>query len=170
MAQSTLPRPLYAFAGAGDIAAEQLKKLASRTPELQARAAELPSELRKIANDLPREVQNLATDLPSLAAQLQAKARDLDVDAVTAAVRKNVESAQHKAVDVYDELVARGQKAVAKRQDGVRPTTKKPGTAQARKPLAKKAPAKPSGTRASATPAGTPSAAKNDTKIGGVTS
>jgi Skp family chaperone for outer membrane proteins len=148
MAQSTLPKPLYAFAGAGDIAAEQLKRLASHAPEIQARAAELPAELRKMAAELPREVQNLATDIPSLAAQLQARARDLDVETVTAAVRKNVESAQHKAVDVYDELVARGQKAVAKRQDGVRPTTKKPATAK--KPVAKKAPAKPAAAKAEA--------------------
>jgi CHAD domain-containing protein len=138
MAQSTLPKPLYAVAGAGDIAAEQLKRLAARTPELQARAAELPSDLRKFAADFPREVQNLATDIPSLAAQLQARARDLDVDTVTAAVRKNVESAQHRAVDVYDELVARGQKAVAKRQDGAR-SKKASGP---KKPIAKKAPAK----------------------------
>jgi len=140
MAQSTLPRPVYAFAGAGDLAAEQLKRLAAQAPEIQARAAELPQELRKLASELPRDLQNLATDLPSLAAQLQAKARDIDVETVTAAVRKNVDAAQHKAVDVYDELVARGQKAVAKRQDGARPNTKK---AIVKKPIAKKAPAKP---------------------------
>jgi len=145
MAQSTLPRPVYAFAGAGDLAAEQIKKLASQAPELQARAAELPQELRKLASDLPRDLQNFATDLPSLAAQLQAKARDLDVETVTAVVRKNVDAAQHKAVDVYDELVARGQKAVAKRQDGARPSTKK---TIAKKPIAKKAPAKPATAKA----------------------
>jgi hypothetical protein len=118
MAQTTLPSPVYAVAGAGDLAAEQLKKLASQAPEFQARAAELPQELRKLAAELPRDLQNLATDLPSLAAQLQAKARGLDVDAVTAAVRKNVETVQHKAVDVYGDLVERGQKAVSKRQAG----------------------------------------------------
>jgi hypothetical protein len=157
MAQSTLPRPVYAVAGAGDLAAEQLKRLSARAPEfqaraqeLQARAAELPQELRKLAAELPRDLQNLATDIPSLAAQLQAKARELDVETVTAAVRKNVETAQHKAVDVYDDLVSRGQKAVAKRQDG-RPTTKKP--AAAKKPIAKKAPAAKQATKPAGTPA-----------------
>jgi hypothetical protein len=118
MAQTTLPSPVYAVAGAGDLAAEQIKKLASQAPEIQARAAELPQELRKLAAELPRDLQNLATDLPSLAAQLQAKARGLDVDTVTAAVRKNVDTFQHKAVDVYGDLVERGQKAVSKRQGG----------------------------------------------------
>jgi hypothetical protein len=150
MAPTTLPRPVYAFAGAGDLAAEQLKKLASQAPELQARAAELPQELRKRASGFPRDLQNLATDLPSLAAQLQAKARDLDVETVTAAVRKNVESAQHIAVDVYDELVARGQKAVAKRQDGSRPQPKR---TIAKKPIAKKAPAKPAVAKSDTRPA-----------------
>ncbi|MDQ1653079.1 MAG: hypothetical protein QOI35_2279, partial [Cryptosporangiaceae bacterium] len=98
MAQSTLPRPVYAVAGAGDLAAEQIKKLAAQAPEIQAEiqsgAAKLPQELRKLANELPRDLQNLATDLPSLAAGLQARARGLDVDTVTAAVRKNVEVAR----------------------------------------------------------------------------
>lgn len=148
MAQSTLPKPVYAVAGAGDLAAEQIKKLASQAPELQARAAELPQEIRKIAADLPRDLQNLATDLPSLAADLQTKARGLDVETVTAvvrkntaAVRKNVETAQHKAVDVYGDLVERGQKFVAKRQDGTSAAPATPKTV-ARKVAAKKAAAK----------------------------
>ena len=139
MAQSTLPRPVYAVAGAGDLAAEQLKKLASQAPEIQARAAELPQELRKLAADLPRDLQNFATDLPSLAAQLQEKARGLDVDTVTAAVRKNVETLQHTAVDVYGDLVTRGQKAVSKRQGGTTTASK----TVAKKTAAKKTAAKP---------------------------
>jgi hypothetical protein len=141
MAQTTLPRPVYFVAGAGDLAAEQLKKLRSQAPEIQARAAELPQELRKLAADLPRDLQNLATDLPSLAAQLQEKARGLDVDTVTAAVRKNVETLQHTAVDVYGDLVERGQKAVSKRQGGTRTTT--PSKTVAKKTAAKKTAAKP---------------------------
>lgn len=163
MAPTTLPRPVYAVAGAGDLAADQLKKLAAQAPDLQARAAEFPQELRKLAADLPADLQKLAatlpadlqkfaTDLPSLAAQLQAKAREIDVAEVTAAVRKNVETAQHKAVDVYDELVERGQKAVAKRD--AKPAAKPASTPAAstaeiaekkpavKKAVAKKAPAK----------------------------
>jgi heparin binding hemagglutinin HbhA len=146
MAPTTLPRSVYAVAGAGDLAAEQLKKLAANAPELQARAAVLPAELRKLAAEFPRDLQNLAADLPSLAAQLQARARDLDVDTVTAAVRKNVETAQHKAVDVYGDLVERGQKFVAKRQNGTPGTDVTPADiapsgvtpAEAKKPIVKK--------------------------------
>lgn len=154
MAPTTLPRPVYAFAGAGDLAADQLKKLAAQAPELQARASELPQELKKLVDELPADLQKLAatlpadlqkfaTDLPSIAAQLQAKAREIDVADVTAAVKKNVETAQTKAVDAYGVLVERGQKVVAKR-DGetkvAKPSAEK--TAPVKKAVAKKAPAK----------------------------
>jgi len=148
MAPTTLPRSVYAFAGAGDLVADELKKLAAQAPELQARAAELPAELRKLAADLPADLQKFAAtlpadlqkfaaDLPSFAAQLQAKAREVDVADVTAAVKKNVETAQHKAVDVYDELVERGQKVVSKT-----PAPKADGATAEKKPAAKKAVAK----------------------------
>jgi hypothetical protein len=155
MAPTTLPRPVYAFAGAGDLAADQLKKLAAQATEMQARAAELPQELKKLVDEFPADLQKLAatlpadlqkfaTDLPSIAAQLQAKAREIDVADVTAAVKKNVETAQHKAVDVYGVLVERGQKVVAKR-DGAATKDAKPSAekkAPAKKAVAKKAPAK----------------------------
>jgi hypothetical protein len=57
---------------------------------------------------------------------------------VTAAVRKNVETAQHKAVDVYGELVERGQKVVKKRQGA----TTRPRTTSTPRPVAKKTAAK----------------------------
>jgi len=155
MAPTTLPRPVYFFAGAGDLAADRLKKLASQAPEIQARANELPQELRKLAaefpvelqkfaNELPNELQKFATDLPSIAAQLQAKAREIDIDDVRAAVKKNVETAQHRAAGVYSDLVERGQKVVAKRDETpaaatTTPAEKKPAV---KKAVAKKAPTK----------------------------
>ena len=143
MASTTLPRPVYFFAGAGDLAADRLKKLASQAPEIQARANELPQELRKLAAEFPAELQKFATDLPSIAAQLQAKAREIDIDDVRAAVKKNVETAQHKAADVYGDLVERGQKVVAKRDETAPTATTTPATTPAeRKPAAKKAVAK----------------------------
>lgn len=112
MTPNTLPRPLYAAAGAGDAVAEQLRKLAGQAPvlqqQLQSRVAELPAELRQIRRELPRGLQTLAADLPSYAAQLQTRARGIDTGAVTEVVRKNVQTAQ----DVYAGLVARGQKMV----------------------------------------------------------
>lgn len=125
MAPTTLPRSVYFVAGASDLVADELKKLAAQAPELQARAEALPAELKKLAETLPADLQKLAatlpgdlqkfaTDLPSYAAQLQAKAREIDVDEVTAAVKKNVETAQAKAAEVYTDLVERGQKVVTK--------------------------------------------------------
>ena len=162
MATTTLPRTVYFFAGAGDLAADRLKKLASQAPEIQARANELPQELRKLAaefptelqkfaNELPAELQKFATDLPSIAAQLQAKARQIDIDEVRAAVKKNVETAQHRAAGVYSDLVERGQKVVAKRDEtpttaatpAVATTTPAERKPAAKKAVAKKAPAKP---------------------------
>jgi len=170
MAPTTLPRPVYFVAGASDLVADELKKLAAQAPELQARAEALPAELRKLADTLPADLQKLAatlpsdlqkfaTDLPSYAAQLQAKAREIDVDEVTAAVKKNVETAQAKAAEVYTELVERGQKVVTKtgktetataqtvKTEPVKAETAKPGTPKAdtATPAAiaeKKAPAK----------------------------
>ncbi len=165
MASTTLPRPVYAVAGAGDLVADELKKLASHAPELQARAEALPAEIRKIAAELPADLQKLAStlpadlqkfaaDIPSYAAQFQAKAREIDVDDVTAAVKKNVETAQAKAVEVYGELVERGQKVVDKGAKTEKPAPAASTTATAsttpaaekkapvKKAVAKKAPAK----------------------------
>ncbi len=122
MAKTPLPTPLYAVAGAGDVVAEQLKKLAANAPEIQTQiqktVADLPADLRKLGKEIPADLQSLAADLPSYAAQARTRARDIDTDKVTAAVRKNVETASAKAQDVYTTLVARGKKVV----DG------KPGT------------------------------------------
>ena len=123
MTESKMSTPLYAVAGAGDLLAEQLKKLASQAPELQARAqdlrvqlqaraADLPRDLRQIGQDLPRDLQALAADLPSYAAQLQTRARNIDADKVNSSVRKNVETASARAQDLYTELVKRGQRVV----------------------------------------------------------
>jgi hypothetical protein len=116
MSQSTLPRPLYAVAGAGDLVAEQLRKLADRAPEIQDRVQrslnDLPADLRQISRELPRDLTNFATDLPSYAAQLQSRARTLDGDKVADSVKRNVETASEKAQDVYVTLVERGQKVV----------------------------------------------------------
>ncbi|HEV2087821.1 MAG TPA: hypothetical protein VGR21_05890 [Cryptosporangiaceae bacterium] len=116
MAKTTLPTPLYAVAGAGDVVAEQLKKLAANAPELQTQiqktVADLPADLRKLSKEIPGELQSFAADVPSYAAQARTKARDLDADQVRITVRKNVETASARALDVYSTLVARGKKVV----------------------------------------------------------
>ena len=102
------PGPLYAAAGVGDLVAEQIRKLVANAPELSERfqknAATLPEDLRS----LPRELRTLASDLPSYAAGLQSRARDVNGESV----KRNVETAQTRAQDVYRTLVERGEQAV----------------------------------------------------------
>jgi hypothetical protein len=112
MAEKAYPTALYALAGAGDLVAEQLRKLASNAPALQAQAQRtlttLPGDLRQITRELPRDLQSFAADLPSYAAQLQSRARTLDGQTV----RRNVETAQERAQDIYTTLIARGRTVV----------------------------------------------------------
>jgi heparin binding hemagglutinin HbhA len=93
-----IPNPLYAAAGAGDFAYEQLRKLPGKALELGARAA----ALRPTVTDAVRE-----------------PARRVDVDKLRGLAMRNAEvlrtqaiAAQDRAVAVYADLVARGEKVV----------------------------------------------------------
>jgi predicted phage gp36 major capsid-like protein len=107
-----LPGPVYAVAGVGDLLAEQVRRLVANAPEIQAQfqrnAAEFPDELRTLGRELPRDLRAFAADLPSYAADLQSKARDIDGETV----RRNLETAQTKAQDLYRTLVQRGEQAM----------------------------------------------------------
>jgi len=82
-----LPAPLYAAAGAGDLAYEQLRKLPGKVAELRDRAV----ELRPVVTDA-----SLRADL--------AKLRKV--------ARRNANALVTGAASVYDDLVARGEKIV----------------------------------------------------------
>jgi hypothetical protein len=87
MARTTgtdLTKPLYAAAGVGDLAVAQLRRLPAKAAELQNRAAELP-----------------------------AKAKQVDVDALRTTVTRTAGAASDRAAETYDELVDRGRKLVA---------------------------------------------------------
>jgi hypothetical protein len=107
-----LPGPVYAVAGVGDLLAEQVRRLVANAPDIQAQfqrnAAEFPDELRALRRDLPRDLRAFAADLPSYAAGLQSKARDIDGETV----RRNLDTAQAKAQDIYRTLVQRGEQAI----------------------------------------------------------
>lgn len=59
---TALIRPLYAVAGAGDIAVEQLRSLPTRAAELQSRAAELPGKARQLLTGQVGLVQARTTE------------------------------------------------------------------------------------------------------------
>ena len=96
MSKTDIPSPLYAAAGAGELAYEKLRKL----PELASRTAE---ELR----------QRLATRDRNLNAEL-ARVRE-SAQRGTAVVVARAATAQERAVTGYRNLVARGEKVVGSR-------------------------------------------------------
>jgi heparin binding hemagglutinin HbhA len=100
--KTKIPAPLYAAAGAGDVAYEQLRKLPAVLNELSDRAA---ASLR-IYNE----------QAGTKAAELRGKAQETDFvalrdSAATAAVTF-AQTAQERAIAVYNELVARGERVV----------------------------------------------------------
>ncbi|GIJ48619.1 hypothetical protein Val02_55050 [Virgisporangium aliadipatigenens] len=90
-----IPNPLYAAAGAGDLAYEQLRKL-------PARALELGAVLRPVVTETVKE-QGRKVDVDKLRA---IAIRNADL------LKEQAKTAQEKAVAVYAELVARGEKVV----------------------------------------------------------
>jgi heparin binding hemagglutinin HbhA len=97
-----IPTPLYAAAGAGEMAYEQLRKLPERVAELRGRVA----ELRPVVTDATDRVseRNLRADLDKLRDSARRNAQAF----VTGA-----QVAQKQALAVYTELVARGERVVA---------------------------------------------------------
>src|SRR5690349_19610341 len=100
--KTRIPAPLYAAAGAGDLAYQQLRKLPAVVSELSDRAV---ASLR-IANE----------QAGSKATTLRDKAATTDFDAVrsnaTTAANAFAQLAQERAVAVYTALVARGERVV----------------------------------------------------------
>ncbi|RAG81140.1 hypothetical protein DN069_34475 [Streptacidiphilus pinicola] len=111
------PTPLYALAGAGDLAVEKLKTVPERAAALAAdrkaaqdlataKLGEAQTRLTEAQAKVTEAVQTLPTDLKSL----QEKAQDLALQSVGRAAELAV-----KAREAYDELAVRG-KAVVDRQ------------------------------------------------------
>jgi heparin binding hemagglutinin HbhA len=139
-----IPAPLYAAAGAGDLAYEQLRKLPGKVAELRDRAAELRPTVGEAVSET-----NLRADLAKL----------------RKAARRNAFALMSGAATVYGDLVARGEKVVRSGTRGTkarvevapaagtltaqvttapeRPARKAPArSTTARKTTAKRAPAK----------------------------
>ncbi|MGI5145905.1 hypothetical protein ACQEVC_05810 [Plantactinospora sp. CA-294935] len=129
-----IPAPLYAVAGAGDLAYQQLRRLpavvsglgdeATRT-ELRSKAVTTTAELREKAIATTAELREKAVltlrNANSGAANLRNRAAngELDLDRLREATIRNAavvvagaQAAQERAIAVYGDLVARGERVV----------------------------------------------------------
>ncbi|MEU4239250.1 hypothetical protein [Actinoplanes sp. NPDC026619] len=100
--KTRFPAPLYAAAGAGDLAYQQLRKLPAVVTELSERAAASLRTYNDQAN--------------AKAAELRDKASTTDFDALrgnaTSVATSIAQLAQERAVTAYTTLVARGERVV----------------------------------------------------------
>jgi hypothetical protein len=121
----TDPKPLYALAGAADLAAEKLKDAPDRFTDAPARLAEAGVALSALAN-------RLAADAPEHLAKVGATVQDTVGKAArpdTSALRERAQmaaiqqvgrllEAAGKAVETYDELAERGRGVVGRYTGG----------------------------------------------------
>jgi heparin binding hemagglutinin HbhA len=113
--QSTrIPAPLYAAAGAGDLAYQQLRKLPAVVNELSGKAAAGSVDLRARAVATLRAANTTATSLRD-----RASTTDFDAERLRATARRNVaalaasaQAAQERALAFYGQLVAHGERVV----------------------------------------------------------
>jgi hypothetical protein len=100
--KTRFPAPLYAAAGAGDLAYQQLRKLPAVLNELSDRAAAQLRTVNETANARATSLRDRAagTDLDALRS-----------NAATGAVAL-AQVAQERALAVYTALVARGERVV----------------------------------------------------------
>ncbi|GIJ74448.1 hypothetical protein [Virgisporangium ochraceum] len=89
------PNPLYAAAGAGDLAYQQLRLLPAKAVELGGRVA----ALRPVVTD-------------AVTSAVAEPAKRVDVEKLRDAAVRNAEVLRVQAVAVYNDLVARGEKVV----------------------------------------------------------
>jgi heparin binding hemagglutinin HbhA len=109
-----IPAPLYAAAGAGELAYQQLRKLPTVVNELSGKAAAGTVDLRAKAVATLRAANTTATSLRDRAATT-----DFDAERLRAAARRNAAAfvagaqvAQERAVAFYGQLVAHGERVV----------------------------------------------------------
>jgi heparin binding hemagglutinin HbhA len=100
--KTRIPAPLYAAAGAGDAAYEQLRKL--------------PAVLTELGDKATASLKAYNEQAGTKAAELRGKAQETDLvalrDSATSAALSFAQVAQERAIAVYNELVARGERVV----------------------------------------------------------
>ncbi|MEV4538769.1 hypothetical protein AB0J82_33850 [Asanoa sp. NPDC049518] len=116
-----IPAPLYAAAGAGEMAYRQLLKLPTYANDLGDKAANNGAELRQSVLTTTTELRQRATKAYRQANERAVKLRreDLDVDRLRDLAMRNAgqfivtaQEMQERAIAFYGELVARGEKVV----------------------------------------------------------
>ncbi|MEV0393201.1 hypothetical protein [Polymorphospora rubra] len=112
-----IPAPLYAAAGAGELAYQQLLKLPAVVNDLGGKAVVTTFELREKAAATLRNANATAVNLRD-----KATATDVDVERLREAAMRNAaavvagaQAAQERAVAVYGRLVAHGERVVGTR-------------------------------------------------------
>ena len=113
-----IPGPLYAAAGAGDLAIERLRKVPAKVAELQERfQTEFPGRVNVLQDKITARV----AELPAIVAEFRQRVVDTDTDKLresarrnAGVVRTNAQAAQERATALYAELVARGTHVVAR--------------------------------------------------------
>ncbi|MFE6051112.1 hypothetical protein ACFQ6N_10170 [Kitasatospora sp. NPDC056446] len=114
------PTPLYALAGAGDLAYEKLREVPGRVEALaadrrsaQEKAAARLQEAQTLLVGAPAKVGEAVTGLPTDLKSLQERAQGFALQQVGRAVELAV-----KAKETYDELAERGKVVVDKARPG----------------------------------------------------
>ncbi|MFI6153121.1 hypothetical protein ACIBCA_10540 [Kitasatospora sp. NPDC051170] len=112
----TDPTPLYALAGAGDLAYEKLREVPGRVEALaadrkgaQEKATARLHEAQELLTGAPAKVTGAVSALPTDLKALQERAQGFALQQVGRAVELAV-----KAKETYDELAERGKVAVEK--------------------------------------------------------
>jgi heparin binding hemagglutinin HbhA len=104
-----IPAPLYAAAGVGDLAYQQLRKLPTVVGELSGRAVAGGLELRERAVASMRVANSTATTLRD-------KATTAELEQLRESARRSTvafaQAAQERATAVYNTLVAHGERVV----------------------------------------------------------
>jgi heparin binding hemagglutinin HbhA len=98
-----IPNPLYAAAGAGELAYEQLRRLPERVAELRGRVSELRPVVADAVTDRVSE-RSLRSDIDKLRDGARRNAQVFVA---------NAQVAQKQATALYTDLVARGERVVA---------------------------------------------------------
>ncbi|HEX7746307.1 MAG TPA: hypothetical protein VF462_13725 [Micromonosporaceae bacterium] len=107
---SRIPAPLYAAAGAGDLAYRQLRRLPAVVTDLSGKAADTTTGLREKAAATLRTANTGARSL---------RRSDLEIERLREAAIRNAavlltrtHAAQERALAAYADLVARGERVV----------------------------------------------------------
>ena len=119
------PKPLYALAGAGDLAAEKLKEAPEHLKDAPALIAEAGATLTTIANKIAAEAPERLAKAGATVQGVATKGLRPDTQAIRGAAQTvalqqvgRLLEAAGKAVETYDELAERGKVVVLRYSGG----------------------------------------------------